>query len=267
MKKINIYNWGKVLLSIGIDPRKLYSLRHLKRYFDEASRFRAKGGKINHLYPIFSDYSDQAGSARGHYFHQDLHVASLIFRDAPVRHIDVGSRIDGFVSHVASFREIEVCDVRDLHDTGHENIKFIKLDLMDESLVTDSLADSISCLHALEHFGLGRYGDKIDPMGHIKGLKNLVRMLKNNGCLYLGVPIGIKDDVFFNAHRVFSPETFSGWCNDLSLKLMRFDYVDDQGALHKNYDYSAGWPNVHYGCGIFTFNKIDSSVNLVKNRN
>jgi hypothetical protein len=34
----------------------------------------------------------------------------------------------------------------------------------------DGYCDSLSCLHALEHFGLGRYGDPIDPRGHEKGI-------------------------------------------------------------------------------------------------
>jgi hypothetical protein len=38
--------------------------------------------------------------------------------------------------------------------------------------------DSISCLHALEHFGLGRYGDRLDPNGHETGFLKLLDMLK-----------------------------------------------------------------------------------------
>jgi|TARA_B110000037_G_scaffold217911_1_gene279885 hypothetical protein len=58
---------------------------------------------------------------------------------------------------------------------------------IDKSLI--NYCDSLSCLHTLEHFGSGRYGDKIDPVGHIKGFQNLVKMLKKNGILYISFPI------------------------------------------------------------------------------
>ena len=60
---------------------------------------------------LLQDYSDNAGQNKGHYFHQDLLVAKMIYDTKPRRHIDIGSRLDGFVAHVASFREIEVFDI------------------------------------------------------------------------------------------------------------------------------------------------------------
>lgn len=39
-------------------------------------------------------------------------MARWIYEAAPIKHVDVGSRVNGFVAHVASFREIEVIDVR-----------------------------------------------------------------------------------------------------------------------------------------------------------
>jgi hypothetical protein len=66
--------------------------------------------------------------------------------------------------------------------------------------------DSVSCLHALEHFGLGRYGDKIDIYSLEKGLSNLVKLLAKDGLLYLSVPIG-KERIEFNAHRVMDIST------------------------------------------------------------
>ena len=78
---------------------------------------------------IFRDRWDEAGEATGHYFHQDLVVAREIFTRAPRRHIDVGSRLDGFVAHVASFRDIEVLDVRPLH-MASPHIAFLQQDVM-----------------------------------------------------------------------------------------------------------------------------------------
>src|SRR5439155_9836158 len=94
------------------------------------------------------------------------------------------------VAHVATFREIDVLDIRTVHDSI-PNMRFLRADLM-ATLPAELVgcADSASCLHALEHFGLGRYGDPIDYQGHIKGLLNLHRMLEPGGRLYLSVPIG-----------------------------------------------------------------------------
>lgn len=214
------------------------------------------GGLVTHRYPIFSDYDDQAGSASGHYFHQDLLVASFIHSNNPTRHIDIGSRIDGFIAHVASFRHIEVMDVRQLNSTGHKNISFIKADLMNKNSAASNITDSISCLHAIEHFGLGRYGDQVDPNGHIKGFNNIVRMLKPNGTLFISFPISNKNQVHFNAHRVFNPKDIFTWLdNEECIILERFDYVDDAGKLHQNINIETEKLDVIFGCGIYTFKK------------
>lgn len=59
----------------------------------------------------------------------------------------------------------------------------------------------------MEHFGLGRYGDTIDPDAHIKALKAFQRVLKPGGKLYLSVPVGKTNKICFNAHRIYRPQT------------------------------------------------------------
>ena len=53
--------------------------------------------------------------------------------------------------------------------------------------------DSISCLHALEHFGLGRYGDMIDPQGYEKGLFNISSYLTLGGKFSLQSRLELKE--------------------------------------------------------------------------
>jgi SAM-dependent methyltransferase len=246
-----------VSFDLGIDPRRFGFVRYLLKYLSEDRRFRRLGGKITGHWPVFSDYRDEAGVASGHYFHQDLLVASFVHSRAPERHVDIASSINGFVAHVASFRKIEVMDIRALRSTGHSNIQFLQADLMDRTSAPAEMTDSISCLHAIEHFGLGRYGDPLDPDGHRKGFRNIVRMLKPNGTLYISFPIGRSNQVHFNAHRVFHPRDIFTWLEDPSrLELQRFDYVDDAGGLHQNVDLTHAMPSVRLGCGIYTFRKI-----------
>ena len=248
------------LLSIGFNPLAFITILNLRLYLSHVYKFKKMGGVISKFYPIISEFNEEAGTAVGHNFHQDLLVASYIFNENPQRHIDIGSRLDGFVAHVASFRKIEVMDIRNLENNHHKNIHFIRNDLMCKDNVSINMADSISCLHAIEHFGLGRYGDSIDPNGHIKGFHNIIRMLKPNGTLYISFPIGNRNEVFFNAHRIFHPKDILGWPNDdFHLKLYRFDYVDDFGSLHLDVNLNTHIFNLLYGCGIYTFKKLSYS--------
>jgi len=240
---------------LGFNPYALVSLRHYLRYRRDRSEWLSRGGKITHSYPVLSDYGDSAGSASGHYFHQDLLVASFIAKKKPNRHIDIGSRIDGFVAHVASFRSIEVVDVRPLPATGHTNIEFVQADLMNQSNAYP-IADSVSCLHAIEHFGLGRYTDPIDPNGYVKGFSNILKMVDKDGMFYISFPIGQSNEVHFNAHRVFHPLDIFKWSGCDTLKLERFDYVDDAGQLHQNVDLNGDNIDVKHGCGIYSFRKL-----------
>ena len=137
-----------------------------------------------------------------------------------------------------------------------KNIIFRKEDFMNSNLNLKEQTDSVSCLHAIEHFGLGRYGDSIDCNGHIKGINNLVEILIKGGILYISFPIGTHDEVHFNAQRIFNPRSILK-IDSISKKmeLIRFDWVDDNGDLHIKSNVENVGDNVKYGCGIYTFKK------------
>jgi hypothetical protein len=246
------------LRELGLEPVKTRSaLPNIALLIREYEEFRKqnenllKKWRVSLESPCLHDRFDPGGSASGHYFHQDLLVARRIYERNPTKHVDVGSRIDGFVAHVAVFRYIEVIDIRPQPVPVH-NIKFITSDLMVSSSVPENYCDSISCLHALEHFGLGRYGDKIDVLGYEKGFESLSKMLITGGTLYLSLPVG-KERVEFNGQRIFSvarlEEMFKG-----QFRLAAFSYVDDDGDLHENVDldtYKETVAQLEYGCGIF----------------
>jgi len=247
---------------IGINPIKtfrfLFGLNFIIRDYFKIKRQKGddKLFPFGRFFPITFDKNDESGNMRGHYFHQDLYVAKLIFKNNPIKHIDIGSRTDGFVAHIASFREIELIDIRN-QTSKVSNIKFTQADLM--QLPTDMIeyTDSISSLHAIEHFGLGRYGDPIDYFGYLKAIDNITKMLKPSGTFYFSVPIG-PQRIEFNAHRVFSIpyllEIFQQ-----NFELVSFSYIDDRGDLTENpvmeNDKIKTNFGCHYGCGIFELKK------------
>ena len=229
--------------------------RKLKFLARNAQQFIDHGGEVTKIFLVFDDIDEDAGVARGHYFHQDLLIASRIFTNNPVHHIDIGSRIDGFVAHVASFRPIEVWDLRPLRSSTHQNIDFKQVDVMNIDSHFFQTVDSISCLHAIEHFGLGRYGDSVNPLGYKIAISNIISMLKIHGYLYISFPIGNVNEVNFNAHRIFSPLDIFNWSDEMSsLTLKHFDLVNDEGDLIINQDIN-NVPFLEYGCGIYTFIK------------
>jgi len=248
----------QVACTIGLDPRvTLRSSRSVGWFIRDLRAFkRASAGRgefpFGNLYPCLADKTSESGDVSGHYFHQDLLVARRIFARSPARHIDVGSRLDGFVAHVASFREIEVLDIRPLR-TRIANVVFRQADLTQLGPGNNEIADSVSCLHALEHFGLGRYGDAIDPAGHLKGIAGLHAMLRPKGLLYLSVPIG-PQRIEFNAQRVFSL-SYLIEILEPRFAVEALSYVDDAGDLFENVEVNAEGISTnfgcYYGCGIF----------------
>ena len=249
----------KMFQALGGIPSYLMDFIKLKNQLRLLPRKDFKFGKI-HL--CLSDRYCNSGTGSGHYFHQDLLIATRIFKSNPLKHVDVGSRIDGFIAHVAAFRQIEVIDIRPLNNTI-KNIHFKQVDLMKELPMefVDS-CDSLSCLHALEHFGLGRYGDPVRGDGYKLGFDNLYNMLKPGGKFFFSVPIG-PQRIEFNAHRVFSInfllDMFKG-----KFIVDEFSYVDDIGDLHENVTMEDNQCDVNfgcsYGCGIFCLTKLNTPI-------
>lgn len=262
----------KMLFStFGLNPlHLLYSLKNLPGYLSDYLAFRRKAKRLSDSFTVFSCYpcltdkNEQGGRASGHYFWQDLIVAQRIFSREPSVHLDIGSRLDGFVAHVASFRRLDVLDIRPIKSCI-PNVYFVQGDMMDSSLI-DRLGqyDSISCLHVLEHCGLGRYGDKLDPLGHVHAAKVISSLISPSGSLYLSVPIG-DEKIEFNAHRIFNPNTVLSLFECRGMRLVSFAYVNDEGDFVDNVYPPAEVGSQYmlplrydgkYGCGIFEFKKL-----------
>lgn len=241
-----------ILRNAGIHPRRLTTaIRGWQRYLRDRAAYRRSSGGTDMIWgselPQLTEWGETSGSL-GAYFYQDVTVAKWIRMDAPDRHIDVGSRLDGFIGNLTCFREVEVIDIRPA-PAEIPGVRFHRMDLMDE--LPDSwieAADSLSCLHTIEHFGLGRYGDPINPGGHLKGLEQLKRMVAPGGMLYLSTPIG-PERVEFNAHRVFAPRTLIDWFSE-GWKIEKFAVIDDDTRLREDVDWRSSEMEDHCDCTL-----------------
>lgn len=191
-----------------------------------------------------------AGEPESHYFLQDIWAARRILGLGVSEHVDVGSRLDGFVGHLLLNLPVTYIDIRHL-STYIDNLHFVRGSIANLPL-PDRSCGALSCLHVIEHIGLGCYGDVVDAMGHINAAHELSRVLKPGGSLFVGTPVG-RERLCFDAHRIFDPETVVEIFN--SLELVKFDLIDDEGLqIFENASFEKARDCV-YGCGLFHFVK------------
>jgi SAM-dependent methyltransferase len=245
---------------LGFEPKTLWLnltrapsfVMQLAQYqrLNTEPRFRAK---FRYLWPILNESGKEAGIQDWVYFHQDLWAARKIYCRHPARHVDVGSRVDGFISQLLVFIPVCLVDIRPL--TGEvTGLSVIRDDATELRTFETGSIESLSSLHAAEHFGLGRYSDPIDPGAWRRFMKSLQRVLAPNGRLYFSVPVG-RQRVEFNAHRIFDIQTILDTFD--ALDLVSFSFVARNGRLHENVapEQARG---IEAGCGLFEFTKQSS---------
>ena len=133
--------------------------------------------------PQLKDKYESAGYIDGHYFFQDIYMAKKVIQSGVKKHYDIGSRVSGFISNLLAsnvVKKVTMLDIRPL-PFNVEGLDFIQADATNLDNIEDNSIESLSSLHAIEHFGLGRYGDPIDPYAWKKALKAIQRKLKPNG--------------------------------------------------------------------------------------
>jgi len=216
----------------GFDCLKFFSaIPRIPVYISDLFKFRKNYKGELRIVPSLHDRYVSNGDYEHEYFWQDLFMAQRIFSDQPKNHLDIGSRIDGFIANVASYREVQVLDIRE-QSTKIPNVIFKQADLMDSSSLESHRGryKSISCLHTIEHLGLGRYGDPIMVEGFDLGFKNICSILADTGILYLSTPISTKSYVEFNSNRVTDYRQVLEKANELGLLLLEFRTVTKKGV-------------------------------------
>lgn len=208
-----------VLESIGFQPLKLLSLRGLPTYLRELATYRRLQRRLPdaleaslQLAPMLSDRTGGAGAGRSLYFLQDLLCSSRVLGRSACRHLDIGSRIDGFVAQVAASRAIDVLDIRPLERPPTPHLRFRRGDILHPPAELEKQYDLVTSLHALEHVGLGRYGDPIVPDGFERALANAAAFVNPGGSLMISLPVAEMDQnlVQFNSQRLFAHSRLAG---------------------------------------------------------
>jgi len=217
-------------------------------------RFKRLGGcaPVLDFYPCLHDKTATTG-IDSHYFFQAIWGFKRIQSMLPESHVDVGSDVR-WVGMLTSITRVNFIDIRplqiELDNYEGKAGSIVALPYPDGSL------SSVSSLHVIEHIGLGRYGDPLDPDGSRKACTELMRVLAPGGKLYVSMPIG-NARVQFNGQRIFSaPEVlalFSG------LLLEELSIVDTFGKLQERIDPKkielGHGQGLDYGLGMFVFYK------------
>jgi SAM-dependent methyltransferase len=183
-----------------------------------------------------------------HYVYQSYWAFQHIQSKKPKFHIDLGSQVQHNVL-LSLFTPVFVVDIRPFQG-DFSFINHITSDIQNLPFSSNSV-ESISCLHVIEHIGLGRYGDKLNPFGTKESCKEISRVLKPGGNLFLSLPVG-NSRLCFNSHRIHNPNQILDYLNDLSM--IEFSGIDDDGNFLQNIE-----PNdlekSEYACGLFWMTK------------
>jgi len=220
--------------------------------FLKTKNFFRKNARFSFLwkdhYPQLYDKTAETNFDR-HYIYHPAWAARIVKKINPEKHIDISSTLS-FCSIISAFIPVEFYDYRPA-DLSLTNFTAKRGDLLHLPFKDESVK-SLSCMHTVEHVGLGRYGDPIDSDGDLKAIYELKRVIAKNGSLLFVVPLG-KPKIMFNAHRIYSYKQILSYFSDF--KLEEFSLIPEfSGDMIFNASEEDVQKEV-YGCGCFWFKK------------
>ncbi len=200
--------------------------------------------------PMLWDKTSTTGFDR-HYIFHPAWAARILAKTRPAKHVDISSTLT-FSTIVSAFIPVDFYDIRPAR-LGLSGLVSKPGDLMALPFADNSI-ESISCMHTIEHIGLGRYGDPIDPDGDRKAISELKRVTARGGTLLFVTPVG-KPKIIFNAHRIYSYAEIISQFDGFELR--DFSLIPDKAAdgdLIANASRELA-DKQSYGCGCFWFVK------------
>lgn len=227
-------------------------IRLLKRFFADYRMYRklsklspnpAFAQKTADLFPrIYDNVSDHHIDPV--YFFQGCWCAKKIFENKPACHYDIGSQV-AMVGVISQFTPTTMIDIRPI-TLKLPGLSFIKGSILALPFKDGEIA-SLSSICVIEHIGLGRYGDPLDPFGSEKAIAEMIRVLAPGGSLYLTVPVDSESRVYFNAHRAFTREHILKLASPLAVVEEKYIYGSE---MIETYDAAKG-----FGTGMYHFKK------------
>ena len=221
------------------------------KFFVDWQRYKVLPGaeqlNVRDAYPQLHDCTSTT-TIDYHYYYTNGWAMRRVVATSPRTHTDISSQVI-FSNLLASVLPVEFLDYRPIK-VNLSGLRCTAGSILELPYNDQSLA-SVSCLHVIEHIGLGRYGDPLDPEGSMKAARELKRVLAYDGNLFLAVPVG-RSKVCFNAHRVHSVQEivkmFTG------LELIELSGVHDDGRFVERVDLDE-FSTSEYACGFFWFQK------------
>lgn len=226
------------------------------KYLSDKKKFIASGNTTTKRFDIKDeikclDDSTASTPYDRHYTYHTAWAARVVKEIDPKEHYDISSLLY-FSTLLSAFIPVKFYDYRPAK-VELSNLTSNQGDLNALPFESNSI-QSLSCMHTVEHIGLGRYGDKIDYDGDLKAINELKRVVSVGGNLLFVTPTG-KPKVQYNAHRVYSYNQIVSYFSEFTLK--EFSLIPDteeQGGLIKN-----AKPEMadiqNYACGCFWFVK------------
>lgn len=246
--KKNTFIW-KIIVAYKISKNNPTILKRISKYLEflkELKKFK-KADNPNYLLnlinlkPCLFDKTETQ-LIDPVYFYQDTWCAQKIFSSKVDHHYDIGSNTKS-MAIISQLIPTTMVDIRPI-DLELSNFYFKKGSILNLPF-TDGSLQSVSSICVIEHIGLGRYGDDLDPFGSEKSCKELIRVLAKNGNLYITVPVDDNNKIYFNAHRAFTREYILKQFT--SLRLVEEKYIYGR-KLFNNYNKDLG-----FGTGMYHF--------------
>ncbi|MGQ9695862.1 MAG: class I SAM-dependent methyltransferase [Thermodesulfobacteriota bacterium] len=197
---------------------------------------------------IFEEPIFEEGAHPENFIDYECAFAAQHIKEAqPKSILDIGSYRHFILGLLAHF-SVTTLDVRRRHCSLNSEIILIG-DAQMIPLPPNSF-DVVLSLCALEHFGLGRYGDNMDWQGDQKAFAEMRRVLKPKGRLIFSTTIHQAEPaIAFNAHRIYTYEMVQSFCRGMDCLEEKF-YSHRQRSLCSFADITSDpkWWDVYLGC-------------------